>query len=121
MRFEDFAEIWLHNYAEKQLKATTLARYKELLIRINAALGNMKLSEIQPHHLMAYYDNLEESGVRQDIKYTPLPEFSELFQSERRTKEGIAKSAGVTAALLRPQPPTHKRNTSHSERCTYNK
>lgn len=100
MRFAEFAEIWLHDYAEKQLKATTLARYKELLIRINAALGNMKLSAIQPHHLMAFYDNLEESGVRQDIKYTPLPEFAELFQSERCTKEGLAKSAGVAAATI---------------------
>jgi hypothetical protein len=66
---------------EKQLKATTLARYKELLIRIDAALSNMKLSAIQsdrtllPHHLMAFYDNPEESGIRQDIKYTPLPAF----------------------------------------------
>lgn len=100
IRFADFAEVWLHDYAEKQLKATTLARYKELLIRINAALGNMKLSAIQPHHLMAFYDNLEESGIRQDIKYTPLPEFAELFQSERRTKEGLAKSAGVAAATI---------------------
>lgn len=28
IRFADFAEIWIHDYAEKQLKATTLARYK---------------------------------------------------------------------------------------------
>ncbi len=33
IRFADFAETWLHNYAEKQLKATTVARYKELLIK----------------------------------------------------------------------------------------
>lgn len=74
------------------------ARY--WLIRINAALGNMKLSAIQPNHLMAFYDNLEESGVRQDIKYTPLPEFADLFQSERCTKEGLAKAAGVAAATI---------------------
>ncbi len=56
IRFSDFAEIWLHDYAEKQLKATTLAWYKELLIRINSAFGNMKLSAIQPHNLIAFYD-----------------------------------------------------------------
>lgn len=100
IRFADFAEVWLHDYAEKQLKATTLARYKELLIRINAALGNMKLGAIQPHHLMAFYDNLEESGIRQDIKYTPLPQFAVQFQSERHTKEGLAKSAKISAATI---------------------
>lgn len=31
---------------------------------------------------MAFYDNLEESGIGQDIKYTPLPEFSELFTAQ---------------------------------------
>ncbi len=100
IRFSDFAEIWLHNYAEKQLKATTLARYKELLIRINAALGNMKISAIQPHHLMAFYDNLEESGIRQDIKYTPLPEFSDLFHSAKLSKEGLAARAGIAASTV---------------------
>lgn len=100
IRFTDFADVWLHDYAEKQLKATTLARYKELLIRINAALGNMKLGAIQPHHLMAFYDNLEESGIRQDIKYTPLPQFAVQFQSERHTKEGLAKSAKISAATI---------------------
>ncbi|MGN0678677.1 MAG: tyrosine-type recombinase/integrase, partial [Oscillospiraceae bacterium] len=100
IRFVDFAEIWIHDYAEKQLKATTLARYKELLIRINAALGNMKLSAIQPHHLMAFYDNLEESGIRQDIKYTPLPAFSEQFYSTKLSKQGLASRAGIAASTI---------------------
>lgn len=100
IRFTDFAEIWIHDYAEKQLKTTTLARYKELLIRITAALGNMKLSEIQPHHLMAFYDNLEESGIRQDIKYAPLPAFSELFNAEKLSKQGLASRSGVAASTI---------------------
>ena len=100
IRFADFAEIWIHDYAEKQLKATTLARYKELLIRITAALGNMKLSEIQPHHLMAFYDNLEENGIRQDIKYAPLPAFSELFNAEKLSKQGLASRSGVAASTI---------------------
>jgi len=100
IRFADFAETWLHNYAEKQLKATTVARYKELLIRINAAFGNMKLNAIQPHHLMAFYDNLEESGIRQDIKYKPLPAFGEIFREEKWAKERLGTRAGVAASTI---------------------
>ncbi len=100
IRFADFAETWLHNYAEKQLKATTVARYKELLIRINAAFGNMKLNSIQPHHLMAFYDNLEESGIRQDIKYKPLPAFEEIFREEKWAKERLGARAGVAASTI---------------------
>lgn len=45
-RFRDFTEIWLKNYAEKQLRATTLSGYKDKLQRINADFGNMKLKDI---------------------------------------------------------------------------
>ncbi len=100
IRFSDFAAVWLHDYAEKQLKATTLARYRELLIRINAALGNMKISAIQPHHLMAFYDNLEESGIRQDLKYTPLPALNELIAKRELPKERLAALSGVAAATV---------------------
>lgn len=100
-RFREFSEIWIHNYAEKQLKATTLARYKELLVRINAAFGNMKLSAIQPHHLLAFYDNLEESGVRKDIKYIPKPEFFETVAAANLPKDRLARNAGVAGSTVR--------------------
>ncbi len=44
IRFADFAEKWFTDYAEKQLKAKTIARYKELLKRINQAIGHIKLN-----------------------------------------------------------------------------
>lgn len=100
-RFAEFSEIWFHDYAEKQLKATTVARYKELLIRINAAFGNMKLSAIQPHHLLAFYDNLEESGVRKDVRYAPLPEFTQMFAAAKIGKEKFAAQADVGISTLR--------------------
>ena len=65
-KMEDFLVKWLHNYAEKQLRATTLTGYKSMLPRINAAFGKMKISDIRPTHLLAFYDNLSDVGVRGD-------------------------------------------------------
>jgi integrase len=63
IHFADFAEKWFHDYAEVQLAPKTVARYKALMGRINAAIGNIKLDKIQPHHLISFYKNLAEDGM----------------------------------------------------------
>lgn len=95
-RFRDFTEIWLKNYAEKQLRATTLAGYRDKLQRINAAFGNMKLKDIQPHHLLAYYDNLSECGVRLDMTYTPKPVLNEIIKARKLTEQQLGDMAGIS-------------------------
>lgn len=68
-RFADFCELWMSDYAEKQLRPTTLNTYRHFLKRILPALGHLRMDRIQPHHLMAFYDNLAEQGIRSDMKY----------------------------------------------------
>ncbi|MBQ9948510.1 MAG: tyrosine-type recombinase/integrase, partial [Oscillospiraceae bacterium] len=100
-RFSEFVDIWLKDYAEKQLRPTTLSRYKDMLKRINAALGNMKISAIQPHHLLAFYDNLAESGVRADIKYTPCEGFAAVLKSKNLTQQQAADLCGIGITTMR--------------------
>ena len=67
-----------------------------MLVRILAAFGNMKISAIQPHHLNAFYDNLAESGIREDIKYAPCAEFKQLISDKGFTKAELSRKAGVS-------------------------
>ena len=53
----EFAEKWIKDYAETNVRATTLARYRVLLERILIALGHKKLDSIQPTNLMDFYKN----------------------------------------------------------------
>lgn len=69
IKFSDFAEKWFNEYASSQLSPTTLHRYKDCLKRINAAIGHIKLCRLQPLHLNSFYNNLQEIGIRNDIKY----------------------------------------------------
>ncbi len=64
IRFADFAERWFTDYAERNLRPTTVSRYRLFMPRINAAIGHIRLDKLQPHHLMAFYKNLEESGIK---------------------------------------------------------
>ena len=64
IRFADYAEMWLSSYGEKNLAPKTLSRYKALLVRINAALANIRLDRLQPHHITEFLDNLERRYKR---------------------------------------------------------
>ncbi|MCD7878332.1 MAG: hypothetical protein LUG16_00180 [Candidatus Gastranaerophilales bacterium] len=44
-------------------KHKTIERYKELLERINLAIGHIKLADIRPQHLNAFYEILAKDGA----------------------------------------------------------
>lgn len=69
VRFRDFAQRWMTEYAKPKLAPKTIARYKGLLTRINIAIGHLKLSDIRPMHLNAFYKNLAEPGVCKRNRY----------------------------------------------------
>lgn len=63
IKFKDFSDKWLQDYAEKKLSPTTLDRYKTLLVRINEAIGHIKLEDLRPNHLINFYNNLAEKNM----------------------------------------------------------
>lgn len=101
IRFAEFAERWFDDYAEKQLRPRTLARYQALMPRINAAIGHIRLDRLQPHHLMAFYDNLCEEGVRADTKYLPCLDLREHLSNLKMTQAQLAEQAGLAVITLR--------------------
>ena len=68
IKLKDFAEQWMR-HKKNELRPQTYARYESMLPRIFAAMGHMRLDRIQPQHLLTFYENLSESGIRQDTKY----------------------------------------------------
>ena len=70
MRFRDYADFWINNYAIPNLSPKTYERYKSMLkSRILPYLGNMYLDKIQPMQLMYLYQELSEATyIRKNIK-----------------------------------------------------
>ena len=59
MRFRNYAEFWIDNYAIPNLSPKTYERYKSMLrLRILPYLGNMYIDKIQPMQLMYLYQEL---------------------------------------------------------------
>lgn len=68
IKFQPYSEIWIRDYGEQNLAPKTLSRYREYLKRINKAIGHIKLKDLQPIHLNAFYRNLAEDGVNLKAK-----------------------------------------------------
>lgn len=95
--FGEFAQKWLTDYAEKQLAPKTLFRYKLLLERITPAIGHIRLSKLQPHHLVEFYNNLAEGGIRFDYKYKAGETTIPLLEAK---KQDIATQAGLNVRTI---------------------
>lgn len=95
--FAEFAGRWFSTYAEKELEQKTVARYKELLnLRIIPAIGHIKLEKLQPTHLIDFYDNLKEAGIRLDKKYVATPELHEVYKERKMTQKILSKLSNIS-------------------------
>lgn len=95
VRFVDFAERYMKDYGRLNLKPTTLSNYERNLVRINQAIGHIRLKDLTPLHIQAFYRNLQEEGVRQHTTATATPALAEWISQRRISKSAFARAAGV--------------------------
>ena len=69
INFSEFVDIWRNRYAQKELAPKTLYEYERHIKRIIQAIGHLKIAKIQPLHILQFYSNLAESGIREDELY----------------------------------------------------
>ena len=96
IKFSEFVCLWMKDYAEQQLRTKTLTEYKNLLKRINAAIGHIRLDKLQPHHLMEFYNNLREENIREDIKLTARMDVKPLLKKNHLTHKKLAELSGLS-------------------------
>ncbi len=95
IRFADFVDYWMKEYAEKQLRPSTIARYKDILITVNASLGNIRLDRLQPKDLIQYYNDISKSGVRRDSVCEPKIDLAKYLSDKKITRRALADKSGL--------------------------
>jgi len=100
IRFSIYAEKWIE-YVEKRLEPKTIQRYKELLQRINKAIGNVRLDKLQPNHLIAFYAELEECGIRKDVRYRATRGFLDAVSTSGMKAPALARKAALSESTVR--------------------
>lgn len=69
MKLSAFVEQFLDKYGKEHLAPKTLTRYKDILQgRVVPALGHHRLVDLRPMHLLDFYNDLQQNGIRKDEK-----------------------------------------------------
>lgn len=97
-KFADFAQNWLENYAQSNLRATTIRTYERMIAKLNKIIGHIQLSKIQPQHLLKCYDELK--GVEKTSTYLPLIDFEIYISTHYKSKMDFARSCNVSKQVV---------------------
>ena len=99
--FAEYANYVLDLKERAGLKTKTLDRYKELLIRINQAIGHLKIADIRPQHLNSFYKNLSEPGIRIGNGHaTAKIDLAAWMKANKKSRAAIAAASGVSASTV---------------------
>jgi len=99
--FSDYASYVLTLKERTGTKPRTIERYQSLLERVNKAIGHLKLTDIRPQHLNAFYQNLGEEGVRSGAtKATPCIDIRAWIKANHTSITKLATKSGVASATL---------------------
>ena len=99
--FAEYAAYVLDLKERTGVRPTTLDRYRDLLDRINAAIGHIKLSDLRPQHLNAFYKNLAEPGLRAGGgSATAKIDLAKWLKDNKKSRASIAEAAGIAAATV---------------------
>lgn len=90
MRFADFAETYMTEYAAFYLKPKTIATYTENLSRINQAIG----------HINSFYQNLQEKGIRNRTTCICKIDLREQIGTQRGALSAFSRKSGVSRSTI---------------------
>ena len=100
IRFADFADKYMAEYAQLYLKPKTVHTYAENLVRINQAIGHIRLRDLRTAHINSFYRNLQESGIRNRVTAVCKLDLRTKIGTQRGALTAFAKKAGVGRATV---------------------
>lgn len=101
--FSEYADYVIDLKERSGAKRRTVERYRDLMKRINPAIGHLKLADIRPQHLNMFYADLGKAGVRESqIKATPKKDIAQLMKQKRLSAAALSRSTGIAASTFAP-------------------
>lgn len=99
--FAEYAAYVLDLKEREGAKYRTIERYRELLERINPAIGHIKLPDLRPRHLNDFYKNLAEPGIsKQEAHAQAKIDLAGLLKEKKITRAKVASLSGVSATTI---------------------
>ncbi len=100
--FAQYADYVVSLKERSGVKHSVVYWYKSQLERINAGIGHLKLSEIRPQHLNAFYEQLSSKGLRENgTRARCKVDIRRILKAEHITHAAFVKAAGISEGTLR--------------------
>jgi len=87
--------LWIEDLKRKGRAPKTIFEYERYLQRINGYLGNYKITDIQPHLLHKFYDELKKPNVRENLLYKPTDNFLKFLKENNITAKDISQKGKI--------------------------
>lgn len=100
IRFADFADKYMAEYAQLYLKPKTARTYSENLVRIKQAIGHIRLCDLRTGHINSFYRNLQESGVRSRVTAVCKLDLRTQIGTQRGALAAFSRLSGVSRATI---------------------
>ncbi len=101
IRLVDFTEIYMEQYAKQNLKKKTAFGYQEKMRLVNQALGHIRLKDLRPGHIAAFYANLQEEGMRSRAKSSLKVDFKDWMKVHGKTIKALSDETGLSQWVFR--------------------
>lgn len=99
--FAEYAKYVLDLKERNGGKYRTIERYRELMERINPAIGHIKLVDLRPQHLNAFYKNLGEAGIsNRGDRAQARVDISAMMKGKKMSRAKVAELARVSPASV---------------------
>ena len=99
--FAEYAAYVLDLKERTGTKIKTLDRYRELMVRINQAIGHIKLTDLRPQHLNSFYKNLAEPGMRiGGGSATAKINLAVWLKKNKISRAALAEKSGISAVTV---------------------
>ena len=97
--FAEYAAYVMDLKRRTGTKARTLDRYQDMMVRINQAIGHIKLADLRPQHLNSFYKNLAEPGIRIGGGSAQAKiDIAAWLKKNKLSRGKLAEKAGISAA-----------------------
>ena len=99
--FAEYAAYVMDLKRRTGTKARTLDRYQDMMVRINQAIGHIKLADLRPQHLNSFYKNLAEPGIRMGGGSAKAKiDIVAWLKKNKLSRGKLAEKAGISAATV---------------------
>lgn len=99
--FAQYAEYVIALKERSGVKHSVIFRYRDLLKRINAGIGHIKIAELRPQHLNNLYEQLSQKGIRGNNKKAVCKvDLKQVIHDKGITKESVSKLSDVSLQTL---------------------